>query len=67
MNILSTISRLTAQGGLGTMTTLTDAEVEAFRNFCQLTYDRWVTRRVIFEHADVEALPITNVPTCCGY
>jgi hypothetical protein len=51
----STISRLTAQGGLGTMTTLTDAEVEAFRNFCQLTYDRWVTRRVIFEHADVEA------------
>jgi hypothetical protein len=35
------------------MTTLTDAEVEAFRNFCQLTYDRWVTRRIIFEHADV--------------
>ena len=37
------------------MTTLIDAEVEAFRNFCQLTYDRWVTRRVIFEHPDVEA------------
>src|ERR1700687_2072656 len=43
------------EGRLRTMTTLTDAEVEGFRNFCQLTYDRWVTRRVIFEHADVEA------------
>jgi hypothetical protein len=37
------------------MTTLTDAEVEAFRNLCQLTYDRWITRRVIFEHADMQA------------
>jgi hypothetical protein len=44
----------TVKGKPERMTTLTDAEVEAFRNVCQLMYDRWITRRVVFEHADVE-------------